>query len=90
MTILVESRTNRLGIEVRLEDTGHGTQRLRAYRLGRLCAERFITLRHGRGEVSRSTVELIDLTREQLAEVEQALDEGVRVRRDGRGLCECA
>jgi hypothetical protein len=89
-TILVESRSNRLGIEIEHYRGARGAELLRAYRCGRLVLERPI-MRDG-ARVWTLAIEVLDarLSRDQRAELELALDEGLRVLRDGRGLCECA
>lgn len=88
-TTVVESRSNRLGIEVRLERSGTRCL-LRAYRLGELAAERALE-RVDRMTLGK-TAEILDrsASAETRAALLTALDEGVRVVRDGRGLCEAA
>lgn len=90
MTTLIESRTNRLGIEIRHETTPRGAERLRAYRNGRIVAERELVRCGGRPLASSLTVIDSRVTRADLVEVEAGLNEGLRVLRDGRGLCEAA
>lgn len=89
-TTLIESRTNRLGIEVRHETTPDGGQFLRAYRNGRCAAQqRIIRYRTGR-VVDLNVVYADDAPATLHGELALALAEGVRVLRDGRGLCEVA
>lgn len=88
-TTLIESRTNRLGIEVRHEST-HDREDLRAYRNGKLAAEQRV-IRYRSGRLVTLNVFHADGTPPELrVELTRALDEGVRVLRDGRGLCEVA
>ncbi len=90
MTTLIESRTNRLGIEV-THARERSTEKLRAYRNGELVATRLVERRAGRA--IGDCIVLVDdvrLTREERGEISRALDEGVRILRDGRGLCEAA
>lgn len=88
-TTVVDSRSNRAGIEVRLERVS-GRCLLRAYHLGELAAERTVT-RTDRMTLGR-TPEVLDRSAsvELRSALHAALDEGVRALRDGRGLCEAA
>lgn len=92
-TTLIESRTNRLGIEVRHEKHGLG-EHLRAYRNGELVAEQRV-IRYRSGRLVDLNIDFVDATlltptREERDELGRALREGLRVLRDGRGLCEVA
>ena len=85
MTTLIESRSNRLGIEVR-----HEGGVLRAHRNGKPVAELELQRQGARPEAA-DLFEVGDrLTREELVDVRLALEEALRVLRDGRGLCEVA
>lgn len=83
--LLVDSRTNELGLEVAHGTGAHGIEYLHALRCGELVASRLVERHQGRAigaciEYDRS------LDQEQRAAVRLALDEGVRLLRDGRGL----
>lgn len=89
--ILIETRTNRAGIEVRHESDVRGDW-VRAYHLGTLAAERRVVtnVQPPGPRVSSEIVWSEGQTAAMRDALYAALDEGVRVLRDGRGLCECA
>ena len=81
--VLVESRSNILGLEVRLEYKSAKEPVLRAYQLGDAVGERELVRDDGwrRGALSILARSLPASTKRALA---NALDEGLRVFRDGR------
>ena len=84
--VLVESRGNGLGIDVRLERLS-GACVLRAYRLGRPVAHATVS---GARIGGACIVEVDTLSSELRRAVGDALDEGLRIYRDGCGLSEAA
>lgn len=91
-TILIASTTNRFGIEVHLEGLHGVATTLCAYRNGRLSARMQLGRAHGR-LVDASEPELVEDVEERVspdlrAALVSALEEGLRISRDGRGLCE--
>lgn len=81
--VLVESRSNSLGIEIRIEYRSVLKTVLCAYQLGEAVAERAIVRADGwrRGPIEMLQRGLKSVTKEALTE---ALDEGLRVLRDTR------
>lgn len=91
-TTLIPSTSNRLGLEVtHVRCSSDGTERLRAYQCGKLVAARAVERHDGRaiGDCIGFAVDA-KFSSEERAEITRALDEGVRILRDGRGLCEAA
>ncbi len=88
-TTVVESRSNRMGIEVRLERFD-GRCMLRAYHVGDLAAEREVTRTDKMALGKTPEILVVGASVELRTALTQALDEGVRALRDGRGLCEAA
>lgn len=87
---LIESRTNRLGLEVTHQILPTGVEQLRCYRCGELVATRLAERHDGRVIGACIVLHDVRLPREDRAEIVRALDEAVRILRDGRGLCEAA
>jgi hypothetical protein len=89
-TTVVSSRENRMGIEVRAELV-EGRTMLRAYHVGEVAAEREVIRACGGLALGKTPEILVAGPSSELrAALLLALEEGQRVLRDGRGLCEAA
>lgn len=82
---LVPSSSNELGLHVRHARGAHGVEHLRAYRCGEIVASRLVE-RHDGAAIGGCISYDRSLDQEQRAAVRLALDEGVRVLRDGQSL----
>jgi hypothetical protein len=78
---LIESSTNELGLEVKHERAMR-VDRLCVYRNGTRMAERRVFHKEWRGNVDYFGA----LQPETCVEIDRALDEGLRLLRDGRGM----
>lgn len=88
-TTVVSSHDNRMGIEVRAELV-EGRTMLRAYHVGDVAAEREVVRSCGVALGKTPEILVAGASVELRAALLGALEEGQRVLRDGRGLCEAA
>lgn len=87
--LVVDSRSNPLGLEVTLTKDAHAIEHLRAHRCGVVVATRLVERHQGRA-IGGCVGFVAELTAEERAAIQRAFDEGVRILRDGQGLAGAA